>query len=153
MGHLRTAIIVVLTALVSTLVVGLGSPARAVTTSEYRNAAYRTINHIRANRDLHELAKAECLQQFARQQARRMARKKIVYHQVLHDVQAECGLEYVGEALVAGYKTGRGAVRRGLMKSAPHREILLDSASRKIGVGAKKARGGGWYLCVLVGHA
>jgi uncharacterized protein YkwD len=81
-----------------------------------------------------------------------MARQKRVFHQSLQTVQAECDLEYVGEAIVAGYRRGRVAVNRGLMSTRMHRKILLDASSRRMGVGAKKANGGGWYLCVLIGH-
>lgn len=152
MSHLRLTIMLFLAMVASSMVaVSVSSPADAVTSSVYRHVAAHNVNHVRARRDLHALDRVRCLDEFAQRQARRMARKKTIYHQRLETVQSRCGMTYVGETVVSGFRTARGAVRRGLMHSDAHRAILLDAPSRKMGAGAKK-RGRTWYVCVLVAH-
>jgi len=140
--------------LAALLVSGVLAPAEALvkTPAEYAGPAFAAINENRAERDLRLLRRSDCLKEFANQQARRMARKKRAWHQDLQLVQKDCGMEYVGEAIVAGFKTGRGAVNRGMMKTAAHRAIIMDRKSRRLAVGARRAKGGGWFVCVLVGH-
>ena len=152
MSHLRLTVMLFLALVASSMVaVSVSSPADAVTATVYRNVAARNVNDVRTDRDVHALKRAGCLDKFAQRQARRMARKKTIYHQRLETVQSRCGMAYVGETVVSGFKTARAAVRRGLMHSDAHRAILLDAPSRKLGAGAKK-RGRTWYLCVLVAH-
>jgi uncharacterized protein YkwD len=151
-SHLRLSATLFLVMVASTLVaVGVGSPADAVTPHVYRHVAARNVDDVRTDRDLRALKPGSCLDTFAQRQARRMARKKEIYHQRLETVQSRCGMTYVGETVVSGFRSARDAVRRGLMRSDAHRAILLDAPSRRMGVGAKK-RGRTWYLCVLVAH-
>lgn len=133
------------------LVAGSLSPVQARTAHDYAAGAKRAVNERRVDHDLKRLRHGTCVDRFATRHARRMARKRSVWHQSMQVVMDKCELEFAGEAIAAGFKTGRGAVRS-LLKDPAHRAILMDRKSRRIGVAARKANGGGWYVCIVVGH-
>ena len=109
MRHLRLTVLLFLAMVASSMVaVSVSSPADAVTATVYRNVAARNVNDVRTDRDLHALKRAGCLDKFAQRQARRMARKKTIYHQRLETVQSRCGMTYVGETVVVRLQDGPG---------------------------------------------
>lgn len=121
-------------------------PARV----RYANAVVKATNHVRAQRDRTRLRRQACLQRFANQHARRMAKQRRMFHQPLGRIQRRCGTGSVAENVAYGFPTGRAAVRV-WMRSPGHRANILRKRYRLIGVGARKA-GGHWYVSQVFGR-
>lgn len=122
------------------------TPARV----KYANAVVKATNHARAERDRVRLRRNACLQRFADQQARRMAKQQRMFHQPLRRIQRRCRMGAVGENVAYGFSNGRAVMRR-WMSSPGHRANILRKPYRLTGVGARKA-GGHWYVAQVFGR-
>jgi uncharacterized protein YkwD len=130
----------------------LGPPAQAVTPEEYGRAAVRATNAVRASHDLHRLHLDACLQRAADRQARRMAAQRRMFHQDIEATLRACHLRSVGENVAVGFRSGRGVVRNGWMKSPPHRANILRRSNRLVAVAARKGGDGRWYASQVLGR-
>lgn len=130
-------------------------PAGAVTETarSYGRQAERVTNVVRENHDRVLLDDIACLQGFARRHARRMAAREEIWHQDLQRVLRECHMSFVGENVATGFPDGRSVVRDGWMKSASHRENILERSFRRTAVVARRGDDGRWYACQLFGRA
>ena len=95
---------------------------------------------------------SSCVDRYAERQARAMAKKQQMYHQDLAPILTKCKLRSVGENVAYGYPSGK-AVTKAWMASKGHRENLLRSEYRLIGVGAVKDSDGRWYVAQVFGRA
>ena len=130
-----------------------GFPAeRTKPQAKYQRQAFHATNKHRLANDLKELRRTDCVQRFAVEQAKAMARREEMYHQELGPVMEECGLSRVGENVAEGYRTGRSVVNEGWMKSPGHRANILDPAYRLMGIGARKGPDGRWYVAQVFGR-
>jgi uncharacterized protein YkwD len=144
----RMALTAVLLALLLTL---LPAPAQAQSKMKYQNQARSVTNNNRANHDLTRLKKGECVQKFARRQARRMANQDRMFHQDLRVVLRTCGLTRVGENVASGYDTGREAVKA-WMNSKYHRANILEPRFRKLGMAVRRSADGTPYAAQVFGR-
>ena len=144
----RTALAAVLLALLVTL---LPAPAQAQSKAKYQAQARNVTNNNRTNHDLTALKKGECVQKFARRQARRMANQDRMFHQDLTAVLKTCGLTSVGENVAAGYATGREAVKA-WMNSPLHRANILEPGFRKLGIAVRRSADGTPYAAQVFGR-
>src|SRR5690606_11743668 len=130
-----TAVAVVL----AVALVGPAAPAQAPTAADrYGAAAVKATNAVRRARGLPALRADACLQRHAVRQATRMAAQRRMFHQDISRPLRACGLQTIGENVAYGYRTGRGVVRRGWMKSPPHRANILRPSHRLVAVAARK---------------
>lgn len=143
-----TAVTAVILALAVSLVPAL---AQAQSKVKYQNQARAVTNNNRDNHDLTELRKGDCVQMFARRQARRMANQDRMFHQDLAVVLKACGLTSVGENVAAGYATGREAVRA-WMDSPLHRANILEPGFRKLGMAVRRSADGTPYAAQVFGR-
>jgi len=129
-------------------------PAGAATDGarSYGRQAERVTNVVRTNHDRVRLDDIACLQGFARRHARRMAAREEIWHQDLQRVLRECHMSFVGENVAVGFPDGRSVVRDGWMKSASHRENILERRFRRTAVVARRGDDGRWYACQLFGR-
>ncbi|MBD8868759.1 CAP domain-containing protein [Nocardioides donggukensis] len=150
---MRTTIRLAVAAASALLVVvsGLGQPALAGPAQRYAKTAIHKTNVERTDRNLTRLRGGECLQRFARRQARRMARQERMFHQDLGPIMRRCGLRRAGENVAAGYPGGK-AVVRGWMRSDGHRANILEPRFRVIGLAARKGDNGVWYAAQVFGR-
>ncbi|WP_162598565.1 CAP domain-containing protein [Nocardioides gilvus] len=149
-------------ALATTLTVGLlafglsaltAAPAQAASpASKYGTAAEKATNRQRAKHDRVKLKASKCLKRYAKSHARKMARKRAIWHQDLGKVLSACDMRMVGENVAAGYRTGRSVVNQGWMKSPGHRENILRREYRRSEVAAVKGEDGRWYAAQLFGR-
>ena len=143
---------VTLTAVLLVLLVSLiPAPAQAQSKAKYQSQARVVTNNNRDNQDLAQLRKGDCVQKFARRQARRMANQDRMFHQDLSDVLRTCGLKKVGENVASGYPTGREAVR-GWMNSPLHRANILEPGFRKLGMAVRRSADGTPYAVQVFGR-
>lgn len=118
---------------------------------KYASAAFKATNQARTKRDLGKLQQHPCLRKAAAMQAKKMAKKREIFHQELGPVLERCGLSTVGENVAYGYATGTTVVRKGWMKSPGHRRNILDQQFTAMGIAARKA-GGQWYVAQVLGR-
>ncbi|MET1059067.1 MAG: CAP domain-containing protein [Nocardioides sp.] len=148
--HLARALAAAFAVLV--VLVGSPVPAQASAAGDYANSAFRATNDRRAAHDLRRLNRADCLQDFARRQAKRMANQHRMFHQDLGPVMRTCKLSTAGENVAYGYSSGRATVRA-WMNSSGHRANILSRSYRGMGLAARKS-GGVWYVAQVFGkHA
>ena len=145
----RTALAAVLLALCASLLPA--SAAQAQTQVKYQHQARAVTNNNRANHDLAKLQKGECVQKYARRQARKMANQDRMFHQDLGVVLNKCGLTGVAENVAAGYPTGRAAVKA-WMNSPGHRANLLEPSYRKLGMAVRRSDDGTPYAAQVFGR-
>lgn len=128
-------------------------PAQAASPAaeRYAKAAMRATNAVRADHGVRPVRVNTCLKRMAARQAKRMAARRAIYHQDLGVVLRACDLSMVGENVAAGYRSGKGVVRSGWMRSPGHRRNLLDPAFGKVGIAARRA-GGRWYVAQVFGR-
>ena len=140
-----------LAAAVAALVVLVGNPvpAQAITAGDYAGGAFRATNDRRAAHDLRRLTRGDCVQDYARRQAIRMANQRRMFHQDLGRVLRACNLVAVGENVAYGYPSGRATVRA-WMNSPGHRANILNGAYRHMGLAARKSNGV-WYVAQVFG--
>ena len=142
----RTALAVTITAL-TTLTLAPTVPAQAATAaSSYAQEAFATTNQQRVRHDRVRLRQSDCLQDFARMQAKRMASKQTIFHQDLQAILDQCHLNLVGENVAVGFTSGKAVVNQGWMKSPPHRANILERRYRRMAVVARKGADGRWYV-------
>jgi len=119
---------------------------------DYGRDAFRATNQVRGNRDRSLLGHHDCLHEYAKRQARRMAERQEIWHQDLQRVIRDCHLDYVGENVAAGFTTGRSVVRDGWMESEGHRENIVDRGFRRVEVVARQGEDGRWYAAQVFGR-
>ena len=128
-------------------------PAQAATpASTYAHDAFVATNHQRVRHDRVKLIRSDCLQGFARMQARRMARKQEIYHQDLQKILDSCHLNRVGENVAVGFSSGTSVVNDGWMKSKDHRANILERRYRRMAIAARKGDDGRWYVSQVFGR-
>ena len=130
----------------------VGPPARAARPEAYGSAAVKATNAVRRAHHLHTLRSDRCLQRYAAAQAARMARQRRMFHQDIVTTLRRCDLGSVGENVAVGYGSGRDVVRRGWMKSPPHRANILHRSFRIVAVAARRGADGRWYASQLLGR-
>ena len=137
--------------LLSAAPVEAAAPAdqRPAAHKRYANKAFAATNNRRDAHERRALRRNDCVQKWARRQARKMARQERMFHQDLQPVLRNCGLSTVGENVAYGYPTGQ-AVVRGWMNSPGHRENILRREFRLMGIAARKG-GGRWYAAQVFG--
>ena len=145
----RTALAAVLLALCASLMPA--SAAQAQSQDQYQLQARVVTNNKRADHGLAELKKGDCVQKYARRQARKMANQDRMFHQDLGVVQKQCGLTGVAENVAAGYSTGRSAVKA-WMNSSGHRANLLGSTYRVLGMAVRRSADGTPYAAQVFGR-
>ncbi len=145
----RTALAAVLLALCASLLPA--SAAQAQSQVKYQQQARVVTNAKRADHGLAELKKGDCVQKYARRQARKMANQDRMFHQDLGVVLNQCGLTGVAENVAAGYSTGRTAVKA-WMNSAGHRANLLGSTYRVLGMAVRRSADGTPYAAQVFGR-
>jgi len=151
--HPHAALAVIITAL-TTFALAPPLPAQAATpAATYAHDAFVATNHQRVRHDRVRLTRSDCLQGFARRQARRMARKEEMYHQDLQKVLDACHLRRVGENVAYGFSSGRSVVDDGWMRSKDHRANILDRRFRRMAIAARKGADGRWYVSQVLGRA
>jgi uncharacterized protein YkwD len=119
--------------------------------STYEHAALRATNSARVRHGLGALEADECLQRFAVQQAKAMARQESMYHQDLGPIAQECAVDVVAENVAYGYTRGRELVR-GWMSSPGHRANILNGDFRVVALAARQSNGGRWYAAEVFGR-
>lgn len=147
----HTPRLAVTAALLALLVTVLPTPAQAQSKAKYQNQARAVTNNNRDEHDLTQLKKGECVQKFARRQARRMANQDRMFHQDLGAVLRTCGLISVGENVAAGYATGRAAVKA-WMNSPLHRANILEPGFRRLGMAVRRSADGTPYAAQVFGR-
>ncbi|WP_435745030.1 CAP domain-containing protein [Nocardioides sp. SYSU DS0663] len=134
-------------------VLALPAPAASAAgpAQEYASAAFKATNKVRARRDLDRLSRDRCLRRAAVRQARTMAGQENIFHQLLGPLLDGCLLSHVGENVAYGYPTGRTVVRKGWMKSPGHRANILARQWTEMGIAARRADDGTWYVAQVFG--
>jgi uncharacterized protein YkwD len=145
----RTAFAAVILALCASLLPA--SAAQAQSQDKYQHQARVVTNNKRADHGLAQLKKGDCVQKFARRQARKMANQDRMFHQDLGVVLNQCGLTGVAENVAAGYPTGRAAVKA-WMHSAGHRANLLGPTYRMLGMAVRRSADGTPYAAQVFGR-
>lgn len=144
---------------VGILLAALGAPlpatahvaARPQTVGDYQHQARVATGNARERHDLHPLKKRDCVQRYARRQARRMARQERMFHQDLGVVMAACHLSGVAENVAVGYPTGRAVVKAWL-GSEGHRANLLEPSYRQLGLAMRYGANGQPYAAQVFGR-
>lgn len=145
----RTALAAVLLALCVSLLPA--SAAQAQSQDKYQHQARVVTNDKRADHGLTKLKKGDCVQKYARRQARKMANRDRMFHQDLGTVLNKCGLTGVAENVAAGYPTGRSAVKA-WMHSSGHRANLLGPTYRVLGIAVRRSADGTPYAAQVFGR-
>lgn len=146
LSHLLVLIALTVGALV------LPAPANAATAAQqYASTAHKVTNKVRVNHDRKALRSHKCLKRAAVRQAKKMAGKENIFHQLLGPILDGCLLSYVGENVAYGYATGGAVVRKGWMKSPGHRKNILDKGFTRMGIAARKSDDGTWYVAQVFG--
>lgn len=136
----------------ATAVLVAPAPASAATAAEtYAASAFGTTNKVRANHDRKTLKADACLRKAAVRQAKVMAGKSSIFHQLLGPLLDGCVLLLVGENVAYGYATGKDVVRKGWMKSPGHRANILRKGYTRMGIAARKSDDGTWYVAQVFG--
>jgi uncharacterized protein YkwD len=134
-----SALLAVLLGLLLLLGSGALTPAVAETersTDAYERRVQRQINQVRVAHDLPRLRLASCTDSAAERWTRHLDSTGKFYHQSMGDLLDRCDAVYAGETLGRGWMTPRRLVQM-WMDSPPHRAVLLNPTSRRIGVGAR----------------
>lgn len=148
LGAAATALGVALT------VAAPAAPAEAATAAGaggYAADARAATNAQRVDHGRARVGTNGCLQRKAVQHADRMARAGRMWHQDLQRVLRDCDMRVVGENVAQGYRTGKATVNRGWMRSAGHRQNILEPDFRTMGLAARKGAGGRWYVAQVFG--
>ena len=146
----RTSQLVAAAVAALVVLVGAPAPAQASAAGDYANAAFRATNDRREAHDLRRLSRGDCLQDFARRQAIRMANQHRMFHQDLGPVLRTCNMSRVGENVARGYRSGAATVRA-WMNSPGHRANILNSSYGRMGLAARRSNGV-WYVAQVFGR-
>lgn len=134
------------------LVTTTAAPAQAGAASVlYETEAFTATNLQRVAHGRVVLRPGACLHKWAVRQARKMADQQRMFHQNLRRVATDCGLSYAGENVAYGYASGTEVVRA-WMNSSGHRANILNRRYRAMGIGARKADDGTWYVAQVFGR-
>jgi uncharacterized protein YkwD len=125
--------------------------AKKVGAQKYAQQAVRATNKQRARYGLRRLTVDPCLRRFAARQAQAQANAQEMYHQDLGPVLSTCGKRTVGENVAYGFGNGRSVVDQGWMNSQGHRDNILNKSYRRVGIGARQAADGRWYVAQVFG--
>ena len=135
----RTALVLGVT--VALLVTPGLRTAAGTTSKEQRVLAM--INASRSARGLGTLSLSERLSRMARRHSRRMARERRLFHHSCLSCRFPSGSwKLLGENVGTARSLRR--VHRMMLKSAGHREILLNGAFDRVGVGVVRRGGSHW---------
>jgi uncharacterized protein YkwD len=115
----------------------------------YAKAAFKATNNRREAHDRRALRRNDCIQKWARRNAKRMARRQVMDHQQIGPIMRDCG-RGAGENIAYGYPTGR-AVVRAWMHSDGHRANILNRGYRVMGIAARRGNNGRWYVAQVFG--
>ncbi len=129
---------------------GGGGGGGTSTSDRYEADVVSGTNAERTKRGLRPLSTQACVDRYAEQQAARMASERRMYHQDLGPILGACNLRTVGENVAYGYPSG-AAVMAGWMGSTGHRNNILNSGYRLLGVGAAQSADGRWYAAQVFG--
>jgi len=136
-----------------------GAAAPAATEAErvspaarYSRTAFVASNNRRERHNLRDYRRNHCLMKYAVKNARRMANREVMDHQLLAPIARDCGLNAVAENIAAGYPTGRSAVRAWMRSTAGHRENILSRTYRLMAVAARRGDDGRWYAAQVFGR-
>ena len=151
---LLVAALVVAGVLGASLTIAPAAPARAstLTAAAYGGDAFRTTNHQRAGHERRRFTHSTCLHRFAARQAARMAGQERIYHQDLDRVLRRCHMDFVGENVAYGFRSGESVVDDGWMKSTDHRANILEPRFRRMEVVASRGADDRWYVSQVFGH-
>lgn len=140
-----------LAASVALLVGPAAVPASASVSGNYELAVQKATNAERSKRNLSKLKHRECLDNYAEAQARRMAKKKKLYHQSLKPILKKCKLSAVGENVAYGYSSGKKTTNA-WMKSPGHKANIVNKRYTKMGIGAYRDSKGRWWVAQVLGR-
>lgn len=143
-------LLAVAVALVLSVSLAPAPAAQAVGASTLEQEVRTQANRERTKRNLSRVEHSACLDRFAEEQARAMARRRSMFHQPLKPVLDSCRLSLVGENVAYGFSSG-SSVTKAWMASPGHRANLLNSRFRSIGVGAYQDSKGTWYIAQVLG--
>ena len=120
----------------------------------YRDALVAQINLVRVANGLSAVASSASLQRVAADYSGKLAAIGRITHDAPNALPFSERMKasgysgrYFGETLAVGYTAARTV--RAWLRSAPHREALLSSRYRSVGVGVVRARWNGqlaWYV-------
>lgn len=127
------------------------SAMRVAPATNYRKQAVKATNRHRVAKHRKRLKSQACLKRMANAQARRMAKKREMFHQDLGKVMRKCSLTMAGENVAYGYSSGRQVVNQGWMHSPGHRANILRRDYRLMSVAAHQG-GGRWYVAQVFGR-
>jgi uncharacterized protein YkwD len=137
----------------------LGVTAALMVTPSLRSAAGTTskeqrvlsmINASRSARGVGTLSLSERLSRMARRHSRNMAQQRQLFHQSCLSCRFPSGSwKLLGENVGAAPSLRR--VHRMMMKSAGHRDILLNGNFDRVGVGVVKSGGSYWVTEIFYG--
>lgn len=132
----------------------LSAPATAAPSAEqrYGNSAFRATNHERADRGVRPVKKNSCLKRFAVKHARKMANQRRLFHQPLGPILRRCRLSQVGENVAYGFPSGSAVVAGWMRSTHGHREQVLNGRYRQVGIAARRAGNGRWYVSQVFGR-
>lgn len=133
------------TASVAAVSVSASQSYPAMAPSTYERRVKRLINKRRERHNVRSVRFARCADGVAERWSSYLASNDLFYHQDMGDVLDRCNAMYAGETLGRGAISPRTLVRM-WMQSPPHRRVLLNSASRRIGIGAKPDAYGRWVV-------
>ena len=125
-------------------------PPPSTTSDGYEADVITATNTERTSRSLVALTAQACVDKYAELQSAKMAAEKRMYHQDLQPVLTDCNLRAIGENVAYGYPDGT-KVTAAWMASTGHRENILNSGYRLIGVGASQDSDGRWYAAQVFG--
>jgi uncharacterized protein YkwD len=121
----------------------------AGTTSKEQRVLHM-INASRSARGVGTLSLSERLSRMARRHSRNMAQQRLVFHQSCLSCRFPSGSwKLLGENVGAAPSLRR--VHRMMMKSAGHRDILLNGNFDRVGVGVVKRGGSYWVTEIFYG--
>jgi len=122
------------------LAMAVATPASAGTAPE--RTMVRLVNGDRLSRTIFPLRASAAVTRIARRHSRQMAARGSLYHSCIDCILHQHRWATIGEN-VGRASTVRQANQL-FMHSAPHRQNILSSAFRRIGVGIVRARGVLW---------
>jgi uncharacterized protein YkwD len=111
----------------------------------YETGVQYWINRVRHEHALSRLRIATCTDEVAERWSAHLAKTNEFYHQSMYDLLDRCDAQYAGETLGRGGMTPRHLVQL-WMESPPHRAVLLNGRSRRIGIGAELDAFGRWVV-------
>jgi uncharacterized protein YkwD len=111
----------------------------------YENQVKLYVNNERRKRGLPALTWATCTDTVAERWASYLASHDAFYHQSMTALLRRCNARYAGETLAKGNITPSTLVNL-WMNSPAHRQVMLSSSPRRIGIGAVPDSHGQWVV-------